>query len=128
MKVETPLADVLDRLTILDLKVARLPRPEARANAGREREALAHAWREHGLPEPDSLPEVADLAAVNAALWEVEDALRACEAAGDFGAGFVARARSVYLLNDRRASLKRALNLRLGSRLIEEKSYGDDAT
>jgi hypothetical protein len=127
MKVETPLADVLDRLTILDLKVERLPRPEARANAERERDALLAAWRAHDLPEPGSVPELPELAAVNLALWDVEDALRAHESAGDFGADFVARARAVYQLNDRRAALKRALNLRLGSRLVEEKSYGHDA-
>jgi hypothetical protein len=126
MKVEIPLADALDRWTILELKIARLPSAGARENAARERDAIAEAWRAEGLPPPDGLPGFADLAAVNAALWEVEDQLRAHEAAADFGADFVARARSVYRLNDRRAALKRALNEALGSRLIEEKSYGGD--
>ena len=127
MKVETPLADVLDRLTILALKVERLPTAAARANATRERDALREAWRTEGLPAPESLDDYAALAAVNDALWAVEDALRAHERDGDFGPEFVARARSVYALNDRRAALKRALNLALGSRLVEEKSYGGDA-
>ena len=64
---------------------------------------------------------------MNAALWDVEDALRLHEARGEFGPEFVARARSVYTINDRRAALKRAINLRLGSELVEEKvlpAYG----
>ena len=70
---------------------------------------------------------MAELARVNEALWEVEDRLRMAEAAGAFGDAFVADARSVYRLNDRRAALKRALNLRLGSTLIEEKVHPDYA-
>jgi len=128
MKVETPLADVLDRLTILALKIERLPTPSARANAAQEREALLEAWREQGLPSPNNLGEFGLLAQVNDALWQVEDALRAHEHRQDFGPEFVALARSVYALNDRRAALKRSLNLALRSRLIEEKSYGEDAS
>ncbi len=70
---------------------------------------------------------MAELARVNEALWEVEDRLRMAEAAGSFGDAFIADARSVYRLNDRRAALKRALNLRLGSTLIEEKVHPDYA-
>ena len=66
---------------------------------------------------------MAELARVNEALWEVEDRLRMAEAAGSFGDAFIADARSVYRRNDRRAALKRALNLRLGSTLIEEKVH-----
>jgi hypothetical protein len=113
-------------VTILAIKVARLPRPDARANAARELAALADACRAHGLPDPETLPEFAPLGEVNAELWEVEDALRADEPAGDFGAAFIARARSVYRLNDRGAALERALNVRLGSELIEEKGYAGD--
>jgi hypothetical protein len=67
--------------------------------------------------------EVAHLKAVNQDLWDVEDAIRACEAAGDFGARFIELARSVYRLNDRRAELKRAINVMCGSVHVEEKSY-----
>jgi hypothetical protein len=124
MRVETPIADVADRITILRLKVARLATPEARANAQRELDTLLQAWSDHELPELDTLREVADLALVNEALWEVEDALRALEAQNNFGPAFVDRARSVYRLNDQRAALKRSLNQKLGSDLVEEKSYG----
>lgn len=124
MRLSAPAAvgDVLDRLTILAIKAARVTGPAA-ANVAAERAALAEAWAAAGLPPVDTLEEAAGLAAVNLALWEVEDRLRAFEAAGDFGPAFVADARSVYRLNDRRAALKRAVNLRLGSELVEEKVH-----
>jgi hypothetical protein len=65
----------------------------------------------------------AELKRVNAKLWDVEDAIRECDARGDFGNAFIARVRAVYRLNDERARLKQAINLASGSRLIEEKSY-----
>lgn len=123
MKVDVPLGDVVDKITILDIKLRKLRREAALDNVRRERAALANAWSEAGLPELQELPEWGPLGEVNAQLWEVEDALREREAAADFGEAFVAEARSVYRLNDRRAALKRALNERLGSDLIEEKSY-----
>lgn len=124
MRVEVPIGDVVDRVTILRLKVARLRSPAAQANAARELSTLEAAWEAEGLPPLDSLPETAPLAACNARLWEVEDALRACEARGDFGPDFVALARAVYQTNDARARWKRDISTRLGSRLIEEKGYG----
>jgi hypothetical protein len=65
----------------------------------------------------------AELKRVNARLWDVEDAIRECDARGDFGQSFIELARSVYRLNDERAQLKKAINLASGSRLFEEKSY-----
>lgn len=121
--VPAALGDVVDRLTILGIKGARLSSPAARENVARERDALVAAWAAAGLPEYTSLAETEPLAEVNRALWDVEDELRALEAAADFGPTFVARARSVYLLNDRRAALKRAVNLHLGSDLVEEKQH-----
>jgi cyclic pyranopterin phosphate synthase len=120
--VDSPVGDVLDRLTILAIKTARLP-PERASNCASESDALRAAWSAAGLPAPEDVPEHAELAAVNAALWDVEDRLRAREAAGDFGAEFVADARSVYVTNDRRAALKRAVNQRFGSAYIEEKLH-----
>lgn len=116
------IGDVLDRLTILELKLARLPVPR-RNSAAEEHAALGAAWREAGLPDPVEVPEYLPLAAVNLALWEVEDRLRAAESRGDFGPAFVADARAVYRTNDHRAALKRAVNLRFGSRLVEEKLH-----
>ncbi len=127
MQVEVPIGDVADRLSILEIKIARLPSEAARHNAGTEAEALRRGWAGAALPPLESLPEWDPLCAVNRALWDVEDALRGHESRGDFGPSFVDLARSVYRFNDRRAALKRAINVRLGSSLVEEKSYGAPA-
>lgn len=87
--------DVLDRISILDIKLARVG--AGREHVARERAALVGAWNAAGLPSHEGVPEFPGLGAVNLALWEVEDRLRACEARGDFGPGFVADARLVYL-------------------------------
>jgi hypothetical protein len=114
--------ELIDKLTILELKAARLSDPAALANVRRELAALAPL--EAGAHDA-RLPTLrAALMEVNAALWDIEDRIREREAAADFGAAFVELARSVYRQNDRRAALKREISLALGSDLIEEKSYG----
>lgn len=123
MKVEQSLGDVVDRVTILRLKEARIGDPAKVANVRRELDALAADWVREGLPPMESLADWAALYEVNAALWEVEDDIRDCERRAEFGPRFVELARSVYRLNDRRAALKRAINTALGSALVEEKSY-----
>ena len=123
MLVEVPLGDVVDRVTILLLKERHLSDEGALANVRRELTALEQAWRGEGHAPMQRLPQWAELSEVNGALWSVEDALREHEVEGDCGPGFVALARSVYQLNDRRAALKRAISLSLGSQLVEEKSY-----
>lgn len=123
MKVPCPLGDVVDRMTILELKVKRLPEGDPRGHARRELDELLVAWRQFGHPPVDRLPETAVLASINAELWDVEEALRDHEARGDFGPEFVELARSVYKLNDRRADVKAAINAALGSSLVEQKSY-----
>lgn len=113
--------DVLDRITILELKVSRIADPAKVDLARTEMSALVSAWSDAGLvcwP-----PQKAQLSSVNTQLWEVEDRLREREAAGDFGAGFLTDARSVYKLNDQRAALKREVNRALGSGIEEVKSY-----
>lgn len=122
LRVDTPLGDVLDRMTILERKVPRVT-PEARAHVEAELAALRTAWRDAGLPTPETLDLHAALTEVNAALWDIEDRLRVREATGDFGPAFVADARDVYRTNDRRAALKRAVNLRFGSAFLEEKVH-----
>lgn len=119
--IPVPVGDLLDRITILELKAARAA-PAARVHVEAELAALAAAWSGLGAADP---PERVELARVNGALWEIEDELRRHEAAGEFGSAFVAAARQVYQLNDERAALKRALNLRLGSELVEEKVHPD---
>lgn len=123
LAVPSPLGEVVDRLTILGLKLERVADGEGRARVGALRDALAAAWQGAGLPPWESLPELEALVEVNAALWATEDALRLHEARGDFGPEFVKRARTVYRLNDRRAALKADIDRRLGSALHEPKVY-----
>lgn len=125
MKVDLPLGDVVDKITILRIKMERIRDPGKRENVARELTALVTAWAEAGHPALESLQDYAELADVNERLWVVEDELRDLERSGDFGAEFVRLARSVYHLNDRRAARKRAINTALGSTLVEEKSYAD---
>jgi hypothetical protein len=114
--------DVLDRLTILAIKSARVEGARAE-NVGRELGELNAVWRDAGLGEWRLAPEHEGLAATNARLWDVEDQLRGLEAVGEFGPTFVALARRVYQLNDQRARLKRAVNERVGSWIVEEKVH-----
>lgn len=114
--------ELLDKITILEIKVERLPGETARANAARELELLREAARPalaHGAAEALML----QLKKLNATLWEVEDRIRDHERSGRFDAEFIALARAVYRHNDERGALKREINLALGSELIEEKSY-----
>lgn len=114
--------ELLDKITILEIKLARIDRQEARTNVAREHRLLSAIG-----DEVLRLGAVADahaaLKRVNEELWDVEDAIREEEARGQFGASFVALARSVYRLNDRRAALKREINRLLDSEIVEEKSY-----
>jgi hypothetical protein len=115
--------EVIDKLTILEIKLERIADAAKRANVEREAEALLAAWRA-AVPDEAPVAElVAGLREVNGRLWEVEDELREHERRGEFGEAFVALARAVYRTNDRRAALKRGINERLGSTLVEEKSY-----
>lgn len=115
--------ELLDKITILEIKSERIADQAKRANVGRELEALNRVVEEAGsLPEA-ARPVIDDLRAVNAALWDIEDEIRDCERGKDFGPRFVELARAVYHTNDRRAAFKRQLNDLLGSELVEEKSY-----
>lgn len=124
MNILVPISpgELLDKITILEIKLARMADPAKLANVRRELEALGAV--EATLGPADSLPALRQsLRAINETLWEIEDDIRDCERAGDFGPRFVELARAVYHTNDRRAAVKREVNLALGSRLIEEKSY-----
>lgn len=120
--VEVSPGELVDKITILEIKLARLSDAAALANVRREHDSLE---RERArLPASAELARLAaDLKAVNEALWAIEDDIRDCERAKDFGGKFVELARSVYRNNDRRAALKREINVLLGSTIVEEKSY-----
>jgi len=118
--------EVIDKITILEIKRDRISDSGKRANVLRELGFLSRiAAPTRGM---DALaPLTFLLKAVNRDLWEIEDAIRLEEAAGRFGARFVTLARSVYRRNDERAAIKREINLLLGSGLVEEKSYAGTA-
>jgi hypothetical protein len=121
--IETSPGELIDKITILEIKSERIGDPDKLRNVRVELEALLAA-RDREIVASEKLATLtAELRAVNEAIWDVEEELRRCEQAGDFGPGFVELARSVYKNNDRRAALKRAINEELGSRIIEEKSY-----
>jgi hypothetical protein len=112
--------ELLDKIAILEIKAARLRAPDAVANAERELALLRAAA---GALPPETAPLRSALLAVNTRLWRIEDAIRAKEAAGDFGPEFIALARAVYRENDERGRIKQALNRLLQSALVEEKQY-----
>lgn len=116
--------ELLDKITILEIKSQRMYDAAKLANVRRELGLLESTWAT--VPGATELgAERAALKTVNEALWEIEDGIRLKEKAADFGAGFVELARSVYIRNDERAAVKRVVNERLGSTLVEEKSYAD---
>jgi hypothetical protein len=121
--VEVSAGELIDKITILEIKAARIADPQKLENVRRELEVLCRA-RDAAIgesPELESL--IGELKTVNRALWQVEDEIRECERNRDFGPPFIELARRVYHSNDRRAALKRQINQLLGSRLVEEKAY-----
>jgi hypothetical protein len=115
--------ELLDKISILEIKRLRLGAPQAVANAEREMAALVPCLAVLE-PAPTELAEMRTaLAEVNQRLWDIEDRIREKDAQGDFGSEFVALARSVYRENDERGRIKRAINTLLQSTLMEEKQY-----
>ena len=121
--VEIAPGELIDKLTILDIKLERISDDAKRANVQIEWETL-NAAKTAAVPSSEELDRLqGELKAVNEKLWVIEDDIRDCERDSDFGDTFVELARSVYITNDERARLKREINELLGSRLVEEKSY-----
>ena len=114
--------ELLDKITILEIKQDRIARADARANVAREHALLAGIGA-GVLGQEQVAPLFERLKTVNEDLWEIEDAIRREEAARAFGTEFIRLARAVYVKNDERAAQKRAINVALESDLIEEKSY-----
>ena len=123
--VPTAPGELIDKLTILRLKEERIADPAKVANVQVEKEALMKTADAH-VPSSAELKALwEELYQINADLWVIEDDIRDCEKAKDFGEAFIRLARAVYITNDRRADVKKKINLLLGSALIEEKSYAD---
>jgi Flp pilus assembly protein TadD len=115
--------ELMDRLSILHIKAQRVTDPLKLKVVRTELEALTRV-RDEALPHGDQLEELArQLRSVNETLWQIEDDIRAADAAGEFGPRFIELSRSIYRTNDRRAELKQQINLLLGSKIREEKQY-----
>ena len=125
LKVEVSVGELLDKITILEIKSERIPDRAKLANVNRELEILRSTWSDSPLSKKDVSHQIARLKGVNEALWEIEDNIRRKEAAGEFDDEFISLARSVYHQNDLRAAVKKEINTLLGSGLVEEKSYVD---
>jgi hypothetical protein len=123
IRIEIAPGELIDKITILEIKAGRIADAAKHANVLVELTTLTDA-RAAAIPPDGEIERLAaELKVVNEALWEIEDDIRECDRDGDFGPRFVDLARAVYRTNDRRAELKRAINLHLGARLGEEKSY-----
>jgi hypothetical protein len=115
--------ELLDKITILRIKVVRIMDPAKLSNVRLELDLLEKTWRDCGCAAHDVTREERALQAVNERLWDVEDLIREKEAKQTFDREFIELARAVYVSNDERAAIKKRINLQLGSRLVEEKSY-----
>jgi hypothetical protein len=121
--IEVSWGELIDKMTILEIKNQRLTSPEAVANVQLELAALRQAAQDL-LPRPPELDALkTKLKSINEVLWEIEDKIRAKEAAKSFDQQFVGLARSVYFNNDERARIKREINKLLNSKFVEEKQY-----
>jgi hypothetical protein len=121
--IEVPAGELIDKITILEIKSRKIADPAKLAHISRELEHLCSV-RDSALTPSDRLDAlVNELQEVNLELWQIEDDIRHCERRQDFGPGFIGLARAVYHKNDRRADLKRSINELTGSRLVEEKFY-----
>src|SRR5271154_2558493 len=125
IKVPISPGELLDKITILRIKSQRMTDPEKLANVRFELDALEETWKSSPYARFDIEKDVHALLAVNERLWTIEDDIRDKERAKSFDAEFIRLARAVYIENDERAAIKRRLNLKLGSSLVEEKSYAD---
>ena len=123
LMVEVAPGELIDKITILEIKLKNIKDEAKLANVRREYEILMATYRAN-ITETEALRALIDeLREANAKIWDIEDDIRDLERAKDFGERFVAVARSVYRSNDRRAATKRKINELLNSAIVEEKSY-----
>tara|TARA_R110002110_G_scaffold89937_2_gene234143 strand:+ start:1618 stop:2022 length:405 start_codon:yes stop_codon:yes gene_type:complete len=125
IKVPVSFGEVLDKITILEIKSERIKDEAKVRNVRLELDELSATWNE-AVKDQSAIAELRkQLKAVNEELWVIEDDIRDEEAEQNFGSKFIELARAVYVTNDKRAALKKDINLALGSRFVEEKSYQD---
>lgn len=125
VKIDVATGELVDKITILEIKQRRLTDPARRAHVEHELRLLTATLDAEFPDQTALLPLRQALSEVNARIWTAEDAIRERERRQDFGAEFIRLARSVYHENDERARLKRRINDISGSDIIEEKSYAE---
>ena len=126
MKVEVSNGELLDKLTILELKLSNISDVQKLTNIQKEHDELnplaGQLFDSYGEKLKDLYKQLAE---INSELWTIEDDIRECERNKDFGPDFVSLARAVYFTNDKRSEIKKSINLLTGSGFVEEKSYED---
>ena len=125
VNVSVPVApgELIDKITILEIKLERIEAEAKLENIKKELDVLSQAYN-RAVPKSEKLIKLTvELKKINELLWEIEDEIRGCERTKDFGDTFIKLARAVYVTNDKRMKVKRAINDLLGSQIIEEKSY-----
>ena len=126
MKVEVSNGELLDKLTILELKLSNISDVKKLTNIQKEHDELnplaGQLFDSYGEELKNLYKQLAE---INSELWTIEDDIRECERNKDFGSDFVSLARAVYFTNDKRSEIKKSINLLTGSGFVEEKSYED---
>ena len=125
LSAEISVGEFLDKITILEIKSERIEDPAKLENIHKELNTLRKTWTASPFSQQDITAEIAELKAINEALWKIEDDIRDKESDAAFDDQFIQLARSVYVTNDQRAAVKRKINVKVGSELVEEKSYAD---
>jgi Family of unknown function (DUF6165) len=115
--------ELIDKITILEIKSVHMTDPAKVANVRHELALLQATWRESSYATVDIDVEWVALRGINQKLWDIEDRIRDKERARSFDGEFIELARAVYVTNDERAAVKRQINSKLGSKIVEEKSY-----
>ncbi|MGH8179245.1 MAG: DUF6165 family protein [Steroidobacter sp.] len=123
IKVPVSPGELIDKITILQIKSERITDPLKVANVRAELTLLESTWRDSPFSTSDIDAEWAALRGINAKLWDIEDRIRDKERDRSFDREFIELARAVYITNDERALVKREINTKLGSKIVEEKSY-----
>jgi hypothetical protein len=123
IKVPISPGELVDKITILEIKSARMTDAAKLANVRTELALLQDTWRSSAYASHDIAKQWTSLRAINEKLWDIEDLIRDKERARTFDQEFIELARAVYVTNDERAAVKRDINARLGSKIVEEKSY-----
>ena len=123
IKIDISVGELLDKITILEIKSERISDADKLANVNKELDVLNRIWNDSSYSGSAIDNEKKELKKINESLWDIEDAIRDKERDKLFDEEFIELARAVYVTNDKRADVKKRINIAVGSELVEEKSY-----